>query len=112
MTTAGPVLLKNIPMEPGVMAPTPFSPQQPTSMAAGQPHQPFPKKESSAQPPAQPPAQKGLREELDAFEAYAIRRAGHANPRPFSFQWAPDSLNDLLGQPAEIIKAAVAALRV
>ena len=108
MTTAGPVLLKNIPMEPGVMAPTPFSPQQPTSMMAGEPHQPFPKKE----PPAQPPAQKGLREELDAFEAYAIRRAGHANPRPFSFQWAPDSLNDLLGQPAEIIKAAVAALRV
>ena len=86
------------------MAPTSFSPQQPTSMTAGQPHQPFPKKE--------PPAQKGLREELDAFEAYAIRRAGHANPRPFSFQWAPDSLNDLLGQPAEIIKAAVAALRV
>ena len=89
------------------MAPTPFSPQQPTSMTPGEPHQPFPKKERE---PA--PAQKGLKEELDAFEAYAIRRAGHANPRPFTFQWAPDDLNDYLGQPAEVIKAAVAALRV
>ena len=44
--------------------------------------------------------------ELDAFEAYAARRVGRPNSRPFEFLLAPAALNKVLGEQPAVVKAA------
>ena len=50
--------------------------------------------------------------ELDAFEAYAARRVGRPNSRPFEFLLAPVALNKVLGEQPAAVKAATDRVRV